>query len=402
MAIIPILIGNSSATITFHAYQAYGEQLEMYDGTVNPLSVEGREGMAGVSIGDYALFAGGYTYPSHYNRVDVYNSDLTKGSNKALSQAKSYVAGAKNDNYAMIAGGYNDNGALKTVNAFDSELVRTNATGLQTERQMICGISFGQYAIFAGGHKSNYYTSDADIYDENMTRIIMGFASASLHMGTANQSYAIIAGSIGGNHSDNSVTGINEDLTIVSVPNMSSLRANAVCATAGNYMICAGGTYWNGNSGSGLLTVDAYDNALTRTRAPNLKNGVSEYGSISFGNYALFKNGYTEESIDTYDADLKRTNLPLPWPSSYYKNKFAGAAVGKYAIFAGGTGVFMSNSLCVYGLVPVPVNTIISIPPNAEYQFDGDVQRTSLLTEITLPNPATGYVKIKNASISGA
>ena len=72
-----------------------------YYGTITALS-EARSGLAGASVGDYALFAGG----SSKSAVDAYNSSLVRSTPTALSEARGHLAGASVGGYALFAGGY--------------------------------------------------------------------------------------------------------------------------------------------------------------------------------------------------------------------------------------------------------------------------------------------------------
>ena len=83
---------------------------ELVHSTPTALSAA-REFLAGASVGNYALFAGG-VYDifsgSYRNVVDAYNTDLVHSTPTALSVARGHLAGASVGNYAMFAGGNGD------------------------------------------------------------------------------------------------------------------------------------------------------------------------------------------------------------------------------------------------------------------------------------------------------
>ena len=75
-----------------------------YYGTATALS-SGRERLAGASVGDYALFGGGYK-GSYSDVVDAYNTSLTRSTPTALSVARRDLAGASVGDYALFGGGF--------------------------------------------------------------------------------------------------------------------------------------------------------------------------------------------------------------------------------------------------------------------------------------------------------
>ena len=77
---------------------------EIVRSTPTALSVA-RHRLAGASVGNYAMFAGGYN-GRFESTVDAYNTDLVRSTPTALSVARSRLAGASVRNYAMLAGGY--------------------------------------------------------------------------------------------------------------------------------------------------------------------------------------------------------------------------------------------------------------------------------------------------------
>ena len=72
-------------TITFENYKVYLDTLTRSTPTV--LSAARAE-LAGASVGDYALFAGGNTGSKYSAVVDAYGTDLTRTTPTALSTAR--------------------------------------------------------------------------------------------------------------------------------------------------------------------------------------------------------------------------------------------------------------------------------------------------------------------------
>ena len=73
--------------------------------------------LAATTLGDYAIFAGGYDNSDVSNRVDIYDSSLTRLNYNYLTVARSYLAATTVGNYALFGGG-NVNGYTKVVDAF--------------------------------------------------------------------------------------------------------------------------------------------------------------------------------------------------------------------------------------------------------------------------------------------
>ena len=172
-----------------------------------------REYLAGASVGNYALFAGGSRGSStHFATVDAYDSSLTRSTPTALGTARGYLAGASVGNYALFAGGQIDNSTYSaTVDAYDSSLTRSTPTALSAARGHLAGASVGNYALFAGGYGSSYVAT-VDAYDSSLTR---------------------------------------------STPTaLSTTRSSLAGASVGNYALFAGGSR---GSGTHFATVDAYE-----------------------------------------------------------------------------------------------------------------------------------------------
>ena len=89
---------------------------ELVQTTPTALSV-GRDSLAGASVGNYALFAGGYD-GGHRSTVDAYNTSLVRSTPTALSVARYELAGASVGNYALFAGGYDGSSDRSTVDAY--------------------------------------------------------------------------------------------------------------------------------------------------------------------------------------------------------------------------------------------------------------------------------------------
>jgi hypothetical protein len=87
------------------ATKVYSTELAYY-GVATPLSTA-RSNLSATTVGDYALFGGGYT-GSYSSVVDAYNTSLTMSTPTALSAARRDLAATSVGDYALFGGGSSD------------------------------------------------------------------------------------------------------------------------------------------------------------------------------------------------------------------------------------------------------------------------------------------------------
>lgn len=157
--------GRNATNATYYAtVDSYNTSLTRTTPTV--LSA-GRTFLAATTVGDYALFGGGYSYSSgvgayYYATVDAYNTSLTRSTPTELSQARSYLAATSVGNYALFGGGYDENYvSSSTVDVYDTLLTRTISTSLSQARRQLAATEVGNYALFGGGYD---YSNVVDAY----------------------------------------------------------------------------------------------------------------------------------------------------------------------------------------------------------------------------------------------
>lgn len=169
--------------------------------------------------------------------------------------------------------------------------------------------------------------------------------------------YALFAGgfisrSAFGNNVSSSVDAYNTSLTKSTPTELSCKRCGHAAASVGGYALFAGGA-----SSCNLLgyyddivsSVDAYDASLTRSAA-HIIGATAAIGGAAVGNYALFAGGTVDWPINednvtsdvlAYDPSLTFTTAPR---LSVARANVKGASVGNYALFAGGkTGDFCTT-----------------------------------------------------------
>ena len=121
--------GYSGSSSAYHApnVDVYSDSLTKGSSIILPV---GRSYLAATSVGEFAVFGGGLATISNVedetNAVDVFDASLTNKSSSvsALSEKKYHVAAATIGNYALFGGGYSyDNGNIyhKTVDVYTTD-----------------------------------------------------------------------------------------------------------------------------------------------------------------------------------------------------------------------------------------------------------------------------------------
>ena len=120
---------------------------------------QARDSLAATSIGNYALFGGGY-YNGISNVVDAYDTSLVRTTPTPLSSSRIFLAATSIGNYALFGGGSD------VVDAYDTSLVRPTPTPLSSSRSSLAATSIGDFALFGGG----YASAVVDAYDTSLVR----------------------------------------------------------------------------------------------------------------------------------------------------------------------------------------------------------------------------------------
>ena len=283
-----------------------------YYGTATPLYVE-REGLAAASIGDYALFGGGYRSlrdDTPLNKVDTYSSVLTHGTSITLSKSnREYLAATSLGNYALFGGGrdtpfYSD----WVLDAFNSSLALTTKSIRNAAIHRLAATTIGNYALFGGGTVNFLDEEWADGTWTTMRTDIVYAYNSSLSQSTPTK--------------------------------LSVARYNLAATTIGNYALFGGGdgaAYYN--------TIDVYNTSLVRTTPTVLSDGRSSLAATTIGEYALFGGGYgtnpmplsgEKDIVDAYNKSLVHST---PTVLSVAKSRLAAVTLGEYALFGGGIDI---------------------------------------------------------------
>lgn len=264
------------------------------------------------------------------------------------------VAGASVGNYAIFAGG--DNGQsdqhnyTDSVNAYDSSLTAQNIAQLRfsnSTNKMRSGMLSGvinNKAVFAGGYylykalfsKVKVIRCDEAIsYDTSLTQTqLTDLSSAKCNCATANTTnHLIFAGWIN-NTNSNTTDAYDNSLTRSTITALGTARYYLAGASIGEYAIFAGGK----DDSTSYSLVECYDAALTKHTLENLSAIRTNFQGASFAGYAVFGGGTTATPyIDRYNASLTRdTTIALSSSRSNTATGTLGSGIDKRLIFAGG------------------------------------------------------------------
>lgn len=239
--------------------------------STTPLSTES-EGSAAATVGSHALIAGGKIDSNNVgtkltSTVNAYDANLTRGIVSSLSKARTLATGVTVGNYALIAGGNSYTGSSSSstpssiyysdvVDAYNTALVRSTPIALKFARENCASASVGNYALIAGGYiLGTTYPSEVTAYDANLTQTTPTPLSSSSARGGATSvgGYALI----GDNSSYGYVDVYDEVLTRTTQEvGLSVARRDFSAATVGAYALFAGGASTFDNSRCD--TVDVY------------------------------------------------------------------------------------------------------------------------------------------------
>lgn len=310
-----------------------------YKGTATILSSL-RYSLASATIGNYALFAGGYG-STVYATVDAYDDNLTKTTASELSLIRHSLAGGSTDSRAIFAGGYSGATASDTVDSYDNSLTRGILTSLDNKCWNLSSATVGTTVVFAGGSIDSGYSSS-----------VCGYISGGMKMTTANNlsvareymgsttigNYALFAGGYNGSYSA-VVDAYDATLTRKNVTNLSTARSRLAGTTVGNYALFAGGRKGDYEVSVDATSdaVDVYDKSLTKLSNLTLSVAREELTATTLDGYAIFAGGaqFTNmyATVDVFDESLTRTTVT---DLSDNRRLLTSATIGNYALFAGG------------------------------------------------------------------
>jgi Ca2+-binding RTX toxin-like protein len=309
---------------------------------------QARYGMTVATVGNYAIFAGGYNGAGSSNAVDIYDASTGQWSASSLSPETEFLSTATVGDYAIFASTFAPPDWGDAVEIFDAGAPvgsQWSSTTLPSgvARYDMAVATVGNYAIFAGGDSISGYSNAVDIYDASKgvwSTAALSQRSMPTAVATVGN-YAIFAGGANADGSSNDAVDIFDASTCEWLPGTTLPsgvgRYDIAVATVGNYAIFAGGLSDNGYSNA----VDIFNAGTgqwlpSTTTLSQARNGMAVE---TVGNYAIFAGGESASgatsAVDIFNAGTGKW-VPSSTALSQAREGIAVATVGNYAIFAGG------------------------------------------------------------------
>ena len=138
--------------------------------------------------------------------------------------------------------------------------------------------------------------------------------------------------------------------------------------------------------------------SLEHTTPSVLSEGRSSLVGTSTDSYAFFAGGVRSSTVDVYDINLTRS---MAASLKEAKNALAGANLEDYAIFAGGYCVSTASRPTTVDLY-ANGKFEFTVFKDSKYKFQNmssEVTVNSNMVTVSIPQPATGYIKVKNTTI---
>ena len=366
---------------------------------------------AATTLGEYAVFAGGQTSSNTSNTINTVfaidvNSFLLRLPDMYTPRRFLAAATVKDMSAsraaALFAGGVDANGNnLSTIEVYYQDFTHDEGTlTLPNATYALTGVTFGDYALFAGGTNDSTRFASAVAFSADWTRTILSDLDAAGDNigGACNSNYAIFAGGWNSSGFVSSATAYDSTLAKVTPlpPSLSVARNNIAAGTAGDYALFVGGET---GSNSATNVVEAYDKNLNKVSASNYTWTVKKASAASLGSYLLVAGGMGAKNHYNI-ARYYDSNLVLHETGALFHLSINGSAAsaGEYAYFYGG---HQGNSY--WGEVDVyHLPNKVTVYPGTKYKL-GSMQNettSSTMQTITTDTPISGYIKIKNATIS--
>lgn len=310
-----LITGNGTTVTTL------SKSLTLGTATALSNSLDSSAHNAGGSIGDYAVFGGGWksSGDTYLSKVEAYNSSLTKRTASNFYCARYDHSAANTSDYLIFGGGsynYNDGGTgtkCAYYEIYNSSLTYQKVRNGPYDRCDLAATSIEDVALFGGGDKyrngQHYSTSYSDVYQINNSLTVSNSLRLSASRGnlsaTCNGTYAIFAGGTNAGYTGSgtsaypgTVDAINSSLTVTTLAPLPNRGRNISCAALDGFAVFMGGDL----NRSYLSSVDVYDESLTHTTNFTLSNAITQAIGGKVGNYIFSAGGKGVTSYKTIDA----------------------------------------------------------------------------------------------------
>ena len=240
--------------------------------------------------------------------VDIYDSSTDEWTSAPPLQggARYHLAAATVGNIAIFAGGYNGQTTLDTVDVFNASVPEMWSLGPPLQggaRQFLAAASIGTKVIFAGG-LGDTYSASVDIYDASTNEWELGpelQGGARYYLAAATTDTAVIfAGGLLNDSMFASTVDIYDSLSdswSLGPPLPCGPRSEIGTASIANKGVFVGGV---GGSNEIFECVDVYDGLTSTWISYNpLPIGSSSLSSGVIGDLAFFAGGWTMNSAES-------------------------------------------------------------------------------------------------------
>lgn len=208
----------------------------------------------GCATNNYAMFAGGIRDTATYSEVaTAFDENLSTSYPPNLSNTRTRLAGASIDDYALFAGGVvwdYVNGRARSSNLVEiyQQLTKFSNTTLTNVTQEIVGITFSSRAVFS-------YSNIIDCFDMNLTKTsyMRDFGSSYKNVIVAIGKYLICAGG-----TQNVAEIFDEEFTKIDELKFEPSRDEAKAEVLGKFAIVAGGIVDHTNTYTVTDVVNVY------------------------------------------------------------------------------------------------------------------------------------------------
>ena len=353
-----------------------GGTLTKVSATAYDSSVDARYNLAATTVGNCAMFGGGLSYYSPYysSNVVCFSPTLTR-TVTSLSAGRHSLGATTVGNYAVFAGGEDGYSCRSTVDAFTASGVRSPAADLTVANHAI-GATAGSYAIFVPAKPWDNGGTSVSAYDSSLVKNtnIAGLpADYLLDMsGTnINKNLAIFASNYSWEGGNPIFITYDSSLTQHTYTNLRTDGYDRAAASINGRAIFFDGKYedyyddewydeetgeWIPDTSYYYNTVNdvcAIDSSMTLTnlsyssysrwgaKGVTVDDSFVIFGGGADSSWSDYDGDYYDCSsswIDVYDHTLTKVIGANVKPSNfqYARQQHAAAAVGDYAIFAGG------------------------------------------------------------------
>ncbi|GEM_PF-3590382 len=289
--------------------------------------------MAAVTLGDEALFAGGYGGPMFLAStvVDIYDANADSWSTASLSEARYGMAATTVGGYALFAGGvpvqFGTPDQSDRVDVYEAATDDWTQTSLSVARQELAATSVGPYALFAGGKGSGGHTDVVDVYDSSIGSPTNPAAWSQVALSQARYQLTAVSDGTRAYFASGQINmaGIPVDVTTVdiydssvgppsnpaawSVEQLSVPRRSMAAVAQGGRVLFAGGAYSFFDPTMGFMnfdhdSVDVFDPATGTWSVEQLSLARNSLAVADLGDRAVFAGGATPND-----------GTPAPWDS---------------------------------------------------------------------------------------